>query len=451
MNELQQDLPGLFFKKLNQLTGSDSACRVLLAVSGGLDSMVMTRLFSLSGKNFGVAHCNFKLRGADSDLDEQLVKKTALMLGVSFYSAAFDTAEFARENKMSLQEAARELRYQWLQEIAFEHRYDLIATAHHLDDSIETMLINLIRGTGIAGLTGIPEKRGNIIRPLLFATRAQIEAFASQQNTAFRTDQSNLHDKYLRNRLRLHVIPLLKEMNPDFNECMADFFERMKATQFVLKTLTQQHKDECITEESAGISISLKKLMTLPRPDFFIYEFLKDYGFSFQVCTDLYKSLEGQPGARFLSKTHEAIKDREKIFVKPLVPELPDTEIYIDDKTQNLQTGHAVFTFQKMQAMAQIEINQSHEVAMLDYDRLVFPLILRKALPGDRLQPLGMKGSKKISDLLTDMKVPLHEKREARVLVSAGEIVWLAGYRISEKFKIRKKTAKVFVAKMSRV
>ncbi len=447
MKEVADHLLSRFQKKLQELTEGLGNCRILLAVSGGVDSMVLARLFSLSGKNYGMAHCNFKLRGSDSDLDEQLVKMSAMMLGVPFYSASFDTRAYALGHKISIQEAARELRYSWLNDISFEHHYTLIATGHHLDDSIETMLINLVRGTGIAGLTGIPERRDIVIRPLLFATRKEIEAFAHAQNIEFRTDQSNLHDKYLRNRIRQHILPQLKSLNPAFHEVMAAFFDKMKAAQMVLKTEVGRQQAQCLTPEGNGFSISIQKIMALERPDFYLYEFLKDYGFSFAVCSDIYKSLEGQPGTQFFSKTHAAIKDREMIFINPLVDPGNQAEFFIDTQTRVVQTSDAVFSFDTLGVDGKPELNQGEQVAIFDFDLLHFPLLLRKIRPGDRLQPLGMKGIKKISDLLTDKKVPRHIKNSAWVLVSQSEIAWLAGYRISEKFKFTGKTKKVFIAK----
>lgn len=450
MQESPQTLIERFLEKINVLTGNMANCRVLLAVSGGVDSMVMVSLFSLSGKSFGLAHCNFMLRGEASDLDQQLVKHTALMLGVPFYAATFDTQEYAGENKLSIQEAARELRYQWLQETAFEHHYQLIATAHHLDDSIETLLINLLRGTGIKGLTGIPEKRDNIIRPLLFATREEIESFAREQNIEFRTDQSNLEDKYLRNRLRHHVIPLLKDLNPVFHQNMAEFFRKISATNEVLEIEVNRRREECISAEREGISIDIKKLTALPGADFFLFEFLKEYSFSYAVCNDLFNSLAGQAGTRFFSKTHIAIKDRTKIFVKPLATSDLNEEFIIYEETSQIETQTAVFSFEVKSTTDEMVYPETEDIAMLDFDQLKFPLVLRKIKPGDRMVPLGMKGSKKISDLLTDLKVPIHEKQQAWVVVSDVEIAWLAGYRISEKFKVKPKSRKVFAAKIYR-
>jgi len=422
--------------------------RVLLAVSGGVDSMAMVRLFSLSEKNFGLAHCNFSLRGEDSDLDEHLVKRTALMLGVPFYSATFDTKEYASENKLSIQEAARELRYQFLQETALEYEYELIATAHHLDDSIETMLINLLRGTGTKGLAGIPEKRDNIIRPMLFATRAEIEAFALHENIEFRTDQSNEDDKYLRNRIRHYVIPMLRELNPRLHQTMQDFFENMKFTGELLEHEVNRQKVTCVFPEREGISIDIKKLRALPQPRLLLFEFLKDYNFSGPVCNELFASLDSQPGKLFFSKTHKAVKDRNKIFLLPKEKEDLAEELLIEEDTSQHEAAGINFWFESKVHEPAMQFPGNENTAMLDYDQLQFPLIMRKLRPGDWLIPMGMKGKKKVSDLLTDNKTPLHLKQNVWVLTSQGEIAWVAGLRISEKFKVRAETKKVFIAKM---
>lgn len=422
--------------------------RVLLAVSGGIDSMAMVRLFFLLEESFGLAHCNFSLRGEDSDLDEQLVKRTALMLGVPFYSATFDTLEFAQEEKLSIQEAARDLRYQFLHETATEYGYDLIATAHHLDDSIETLLINLIRGTGLKGLTGIPEKRDNIIRPLLFATRAEIEAFALQESIEFRTDQSNKEDKYLRNRIRHHLIPMFRELNPGLHETMQDFFEKMKFAGEVMEQEVNRQRATCVFPEREGISIDIKKLRALPQPRILLFEFLKDYNFSGQVCAELFASLDNQPGKVFFSKTHKAVKDRDKVFVLPINTEIIHAELLVEENTRHLEAAGNHFWFETKVHEPALPFPGNENTAMLDHDRLKFPLVLRKSRPGDWLIPIGMKGKKKVSDLLTDKKIPLHLKQNVWVLTSNGEIAWVAGFRISEKFKVRAGTQKVFIAKM---
>lgn len=434
-----------FLKEHRLLEAND---RVLLAVSGGVDSMVMVRLFSHLGLPFAIAHCNFSLRGKDSELDMELVKNTAHNLKVPFYSITFNTPEYSRQKGISIQEAARELRYNWLADTAKAHQYSLIATAHHLDDSIETMLINLLRGTGIRGLAGIPLINGNIIRPLLFATREEIESFADQQQVTFRTDVSNLQDKYLRNRLRHHIIPVLKELDPGFHHTMQSFLIRMKASSEVLEKEVNQQKALCISNEKSGISIRIDQLLASPSPRLLLYEFLKDYNFSGPVCEDLFESLNTQAGKQFFSKTHKAIKDRDQIFIVPLSQESPDQEYQVDAKTSRLEVPGAIFTFEVFDVTEKMKWPKDENAALLDLNQLQFPLVLRKAKPGDRFVPLGMKGKKKISDLLTDEKIPRHLKPAVWVLLSGGVIAWVAGLRLSDPFKITPATQKALLIKI---
>ena len=424
--------------------------KVLLAVSGGMDSMVMTRLFSQSGIPYAIAHCNFSLRGKDSDLDMELVENTAHSLGIPFLKVTFNTLEYSRQQGLSIQEAARKLRYDWLTKTVGENGYTLIATAHHLDDSIETMLINLMRGTGVRGLAGIPLKNGNIIRPLLFATRDEIETFAHQEQISFRTDRSNLEDNYLRNRIRHHLIPNLLELDPGFRENMRSFLERMKASAGLLDQEVTHQKEHCIVKEDHGVSIRIDQLMACSSPRLLLFEFLKDFKFSAAVSDDLYESLESQSGKQFLSSTHKAIKDREKIFIVPLGPAATYQEYFIESETRKLEVPGASFSFRKIILEREIQWTEDEDTAMLDLSRIQFPLKLRRVKPGDRFIPLGMKGKKKISDLLTDEKIPLHLKEQVWVLVSGDEIAWVAGIRISDAFRLLPSTREALRVKIVR-
>ncbi|HSV89104.1 MAG TPA: tRNA lysidine(34) synthetase TilS [Bacteroidales bacterium] len=429
-----------------KLAGSNR--KVLLAVSGGLDSMVMVYLFNKSGISFALAHCNFCLRGKDSDLDMALVEQTSVKLGVFFFCKKFDTKKYSRENKLSVQEAARDLRYSWLLETARKNGYDLVATAHHLDDSIETLLINILRGTGIKGLGGIPEKTANIIRPLLFASREEIEEYARIHKIEFRLDKSNLESIYLRNRLRKKVIPVLKEFNPGFCHTMRDFFELMTATSAILERDVNTQRDLCIKKEKNGISVSITALLKYPYPGLLLFEFLKDYHFSPSVCRQLFESLPGQPGKIFHSKTHQAIKDRDKIFIIPYLPEEDYKEYNIEMADYEIRCGNSLFRFEIKPFSFNEAFASDESTARFDAGQLIFPLTLRKTKPGDWLIPLGMKGKKKVSDLLSEKKIPVHVKKETWVLTSGNQIVWVAGIRTSETAKIGQGTKLCFVATM---
>jgi len=408
--------------------------------------MVMARLFSKSGISFAMAHCNFSLRGKDSDLDMAFVEQTSREMGVPYFCKIFETKEYCSKTKLSVQEAARELRYNWLLETARENGYSLLATAHHLDDSIETLLINLLRGTGIRGLAGIPEKTGNIIRPMLFASRKELEDYTRDQRIEYRVDKSNLEEIYLRNKLRHKVVPILREINPGLDSVLREFFDRMQATADLLERLVESEKLSCIENEKMGISISIAALLNHPAPGLLLYEFLRHYQFSPTVCRQLYDSLNGQPGKIFYSKSHQATKDRKKIFVIPLHPKEEQQEFKIDRVDCEIQLGMNCITFELKPKEFVETYTKDGSIACFDADKLMFPLTLRKVEPGDWIIPLGMKGKKKVSDLLTEKKIPVHYKMETWVLVSDKRVIWVAGLRTSEDSKIDPRTRMVLVA-----
>jgi len=411
--------------------------------------MVMARLFSKSGISFAMAHCNFSLRGKDSDLDMAFVEQTSREMGAPFFCKIFDTKKYCMEAKLSVQEAARELRYLWLLETARENDYELVATAHHLDDSIETLLINMLRGTGIRGLAGIPEKTGNIIRPMLFAPRKDLEDYAREQRIEYRLDKSNLEEIYLRNRLRHKVVPILREINPGLDSVLQDFFDRMQATADLFDREVESEKARCIENENVGISISIAALLNHPVPGLLLYEFLRHYQFSPTVCRQLFDSLNGQPGKIFYSKTHQATKDRKKIFVIPLHPKEEQQEYKIDRVDCEIRHGKACFTFELKPKEFVETYTKEGFLACFDADKLLFPLTLRKVKPGDRIIPLGMKGKKKVSDLLTEKKIPVHNKFGTWVLVSGSRVIWVAGLRTSEDSKIDQGTRMVLSASLT--
>lgn len=408
--------------------------------------MVMAHLFNKSGISFALAHCNFSLRGKESDLDMDFVEQASREMGVPFFCKIFDTKEYCKKTKLSVQEAARELRYAWLLETARENGYSLVATGHHLDDSIETLLINLLRGTGARGLAGIPEKTGIIIRPMLFASRKDLEDYASEQRIEYRLDKSNLEEIYLRNKLRHKVVPILREINPELDSVLQDFFDRMQATVAFLDREVESEKTRCIENEKVGVSISIDALINHPTPALLLYEFLKDYQFSPAVIRQLFDSLNGQPGKIFYSKTHQAITDRKKIFVIPLQPKEEQQEFKIDRVDCEIRYGMNCFTFEFKPKEFVKTYTKDGSIAYFDADKLMFPLTLRKVEPGDWITPLGMKGKKKVSDLLTEKKIPVHYKLETWILASDNLVIWVAGIRTSEDSKIDPSTRMVLVA-----
>ncbi len=437
---------GKFVKHIQQHRLITDESRVLLAVSGGMDSMVMVELFRQSAWPFAIAHGNFQLRGTDAAQDQQLVEKTANKLDVPFFVHAFDTEAEARKTGESIQMAARRLRYDWMEKIRAENAYDVIATAHHLDDAIETLLIHITRGTGIAGLKSIPEKAGHIIRPLLFATREEIAAYCREAGISFREDRSNLEVKYARNKIRHQVLPALKDLNPSLPSTLARFFERMKATEAILNAMIEQQKQACTRLAGDQLLISMPALRGLPWPHYFLFEFIRNFGFSESICKAMLSDKEMQPGKHFYSDTHEALIDREEIIVHPIKSSVASGPVFVDmpfDDQVGDEPGSTValegltLHFYIGDTEEEADLPDGPHALMADISKLSFPLILRRWKAGDTLVPLGMKGKKKVSDLLTDVKMPLHKKKNVLVLTTAkNEIIWVVGVRADDRFKI---------------
>ncbi|QEC51147.1 tRNA(Ile)-lysidine synthase [Anseongella ginsenosidimutans] len=416
--------------------------RVLLAVSGGMDSMFMYALFSRSPFSFGIAHCNFGLRGEESDEDQMFVKQEAGKSGVPFYTVRFKALDYAREHKLSTQMAARQLRYDWFETLRREEGYQAIAVAHHLNDQVETMLINLVRGTGPAGLHGILPKNGKIIRPLLCFTREEIAAAVNREAIPYREESSNASDKYLRNRLRHQVVPVLKALNPGLEHTFAATARHfLEAEQFI-----EHHMEPyraLLQKEGESFRISCKALPEPGMGETILYQLIKPFGFAAGQSRDILNACQSQPGKQFFSATHQLIKDRGYLIIIPLQ----------NTSGQGLLQNEAL-SFEKM---FEAEILRAEDAgtspgagtAFLDYEKLQLPLTVRYWQDGDRFHPLGMKGSKKLSDFFVDQKIPLHLKGRIPLLLSGKEIAWVAGYRIADPFKVTEGTKKVYRIKFN--
>lgn len=432
-----------FIEKNQLLKKGDN---LLLAVSGGIDSMVMVHLCHLSGIPFGIAHCNFQLRGADSDHDEAFVKKTAETYQVPFFSKRFETTEYAKQEKQSIQMAARTLRYDWFEEIRTENNFEWVATAHHLDDAIETLFLNISRGTGISGLTGIPKKNKKVIRPLLSATKEEISNFAQKHRIPFREDRSNEESSYKRNKIRHQLIPLLQELNPSFPGNMKDFFSYMEATEKLYQVTMDKFRQTCIRHHQKEIHILIDELNKLPHPETVLFELIKEYNFQPAQSSDIFNAISGQPGKQFFSETHELIKDRESLIITSLKEKNNQETVSVFPDTKEVRVGQLHFQFKAGEMHPGYELPGDASAFLADAEKLRFPLVLRQWQAGDHIVPLGMKGKKKISDLLTDKKIPRHQKEGFLVLVSGEEVVWVPGLQVSEKTKITKKTKNYFFA-----
>lgn len=417
--------------------------KTLISVSGGRDSVVLCELFFKSGFPFGIAHCNFQLRGKEANDDEVFVKKLASKYKVKFFTKRFETEKNAKENKLSIQESARSLRYKWFEEIRSKNRFDFIATAHHKDDELETFFINLIRGTGIAGLHGILPKRGNLIRPLLFASREEIDAFVKKNKLQFREDSSNNSDKYLRNKIRHKLLPFLEEMNPSFRHTLSEEIKRLSVVEEIYNLFIEGNKNHFLK----GNSIAIPELKKNKFSSVILYEILKNYHFNSSVSDKVFASLDQESGKQFFSSTHRLVKDREQLIITKLNSDKKQKTHTTSEKTKALASPVGM-EFSKVLNTKKYKFSNRAEIACVDFHKLSFPLEIRKWKEGDYFFPLGMNKRKKISDFFIDNKLSIPEKENTWLLCSQGKIVWVAGYRIDNRFKVTEQTTHIYVVKL---
>lgn len=413
-----------------------------MAVSGGMDSMVMLHLFHQAGFSIAVAHCNFQLRGEDSDEDENFVAAKCKKWGIPFHSIRFDTNNYATQHGLSIQMAARELRYSWFHQIKEKENADWIATAHHLSDSVETVLLNLSRGTSLDGLLGITEKKGFVIRPLLFATHSEVTNYAAETGVVWREDRSNETDDYQRNFIRHQIVPKLKQINPAFEQSIAKMVERLSGDGAILTQAIEVWKKQFQKNENDKVILAKKGFEPNLDDSYnsaLLWRLVRGFGFHFDQCKKIVYTLNGQSGKKFLSTSHQLVVDRELLILAPLSSELAD--VTIDEGQVNAYFGNKQLTF--LTTINGSSLNGEETATMLDRASLRFPLTWRKWRAGDSFFPLGMTGRKKISDFLIDQKVSLIEKEAVSVLESAGEIAWVVGYRIDDRFKVKTTTEHV--------
>lgn len=411
--------------------------RILAAVSGGPDSVLLAFLLKTAGYTIGLAHCNYQLRGAESDADEELARKTAAAWGLPFFRKAFDTRRIAQERGLSIQEAARDLRYEWLEELRQQEGYDLVATGHHLDDAIETMLFNLIKGCGIHGLHGILPKRGRLIRPLLFAEKGQILEYLETADIAYREDLTNRETYYDRNKIRHLIIPLMEALNPRFRQGMRETLLRMRDTEKLFDHAVDSWRDRTVQVDRIGLRINWAELMQSPAPPTLLYEVLSPYGFRSNQLRSLFENPALQPGRQLLSQSHRLLSDREYLLLEPLPQKGEPTYIEIPATAEEAAIPGGFLRLKKLDHKP-VTFSASPHEALLDAASVQFPVVLRRWKPGDYFHPLGMKGKrKKLQDFFTDLKVPVFEKEKIWILEISGQIAWVIGYRIDENFKMR--------------
>ncbi len=430
----------LNFIEENNLISKDEM--TLLTVSGGIDSVVMCELFFRSELKFGIAHCNFKLRGDESDGDAQFVKEIAIRYEVPFYSIEFETYKIAKELGISTQMAARDLRYEWFEEIRSENGYQKIATAHHRDDQLETFFINLIRGTGLSGLHGINPKQGKLIRPLLFATRKEIESLLKKHQLKYREDSSNASNKYLRNKIRHQLLPVLEKIDPAYLKIFEANIKRFGESEEIYMQQIKMVRDRIVTRKGKEFFIPIIELKKLKPISTYLFEIIREFGFSFSMCEDIIKSLDNESGKQFYSETHRLLKDRSFLIIRKIELE-SEKLIYHIEENIGLIEEPVKLKLDKFIKDDEFNIIRADNFASIDYEKLKFPLLLRKWEEGDYFYPLGNNFRKKLSDFFIDRKLSLFEKEDCWLLCSGKDIVWVIGWQLDNRFKITSKTKKI--------
>jgi tRNA(Ile)-lysidine synthase len=415
--------------------------RILLAVSGGIDSMVMMHLFLRLKYETGIAHCNFSLRGDESDMDEEMVQLYAQKHNIPFYSKKFKTQEFAQINGLSIQMAARELRYTWFEELRIENKYDVIAVAHNMNDNIETVLINLTRGTGLNGLSGIRPRINNIIRPLLFATRDEIIEYCHKYIIHYREDSSNEDTKYTRNKIRLKIIPILKEINPSIENTINDTAERFSNINDIVSEYISNLKERVSYRKDDLILFNISLLREYLKNKTVLFELFKQYGIHNVQLDDLIKVINGKTGGQITISDYLVLKNRKELIVSKVNTE---SKTFLSLNSINeLLKAPGIISATISEKKSNREIPSDSNIASVDSDKISFPLLIRKWEKGDYFYPFGMDQRKKLSDYFIDRKYTRFEKERKLILLSDGKIVWIIGDRIDNRFRISQSTKNI--------
>lgn len=406
----------------------------IVGLSGGVDSVVLTHILLRLGYNVKAVHCNFHLRGSESDRDEDFVRAFCKRAGIGLDVKDFDTEAFAKNKGISIEMAARELRYAYFEEKRSQYGNAAIFVAHHSDDSIETMLLNLIRGTGLAGLCGIKAVNGHVMRPLLCISRDDIENYAKENGLPYVTDSTNMQNDYMRNKIRNKLIPLLKEINPDVTKVLLTDIENFSGAYDVYKAFTEKQLREILQSDGKVSRLDISKLSEAPDKETLLHEWLKKHGFNPSQTKQIASCKNAENGTTFQSRSHVLRKEGGFWTLYEKEPGRDPGSISINDILKIEETNDTT-------------IIKSKDTAVFDASKLQFPLSVRKWQDGDRFNPIGMGGkTKKVSDLLCDLKMPVREKDKVLVLLSRGQIAWVIGIRPDERFKVTPSTKRVIKA-----
>lgn len=410
---------------------------IALAVSGGIDSMVLLDLCCTFNLNCKVLHCNFQLRGEESMQDQRFIEEQCQAYGVELYTTSFDTKAYAESAKLSIQMAARELRYNWFLQQKEDLGFSWLLTAHHADDNLETFMINLGRASGLEGLTGIPEVNDYIVRPLLPFSRSEINQYAKEHQIEWREDSSNAESKYIRNKFRHDIIPLIKDMKPDFLENFTKALSHLNQSNSIIKTAVEEKRSQLFNQCDEVIEIPIAKLIELHPLNAYLYELFKPYGFKNEM--ELLQLLDTLSGKQLISGSHRLIRNRDHLLLAPLKPSTSENKYTIKEKQENLR--HPIqLKFEQTELKAQL----SRDEVLVDKEKLKFPLILRKRQNGDYFYPFGMQGKKKLSKYFKDEKFSLLEKENQWLLCNSdNEIIWIVGHRADDRFRITERTTEI--------
>lgn len=430
-----------FLKYIKEYSLFSKENKLLVAVSGGADSITLIHLLYNNSFTFDVAHCNFGLRGKESDKDENFVRKLAKKYGVQFYSKKFDAKIEFKNKKESIQMIARDLRYNWFEKTRRLIKADFILTAHQKDDDIETFFFNLIRGTGIRGLLGIPRINNRIIRPLLFSHKKDIVEYINLHALRFREDSSNKSKKYLRNKIRHNLIPVIMTINSGFTKTFIKEKKIFEGFYQIFQEELEKVRETIIIKHNNYIEIPLNKLKKLNPLNIYLYDLLLPFGFS--QTEEIISAISGESGKQFYSKTHRIVIDRETLIISPNISK-QESSYTINKDCKNIKEPISL----EFKVTNQIQITSSDNIANLDFDKLQFPLILRTWKKGDKFMPLGMNRNKKLSDFFIDNKISIIQKESIWILFSNNEVVWIIGHRIDNRFKISQETKKMYIASL---
>ena len=430
-----------FLKYITENSLFDKKSKILLALSGGIDSICLADLLVTLNYDVEFAHCNFQLRGIESNQDQHFVKSLSMKYEVPYHTIDFDTKEYALQHKVSHQMAARDQRYVWFEKIRSEISADFIAIAHNSDDNIETFFINIIRGSGIKGLLGIKNKINFIVRPLMFSSRDEIIKYVTNNDLNYREDSSNSSDKYLRNKIRHNLMPLLKEMNPSIGKSISKELSILNNINSVYKETIHKNLNKIIINEDDRIIISKVKLLSLSPLDVYVYEIFSPYGFS--DLRNISNTITKCSGKQFFSPTHKLLFDREYIFLSKII-EKETIETSIDSSVISIEIPIKMCFC----VTHEVDYNDNINNAYLDFEKLQFPLTIRAWKKGDKFIPLGMSCYKKLSDFFIDIKLSLLDKEKVYLLCSGKDIIWVIGYRIDDRYKVTSKTKKMYIAEL---